>query len=166
MHKAPLPTLFLVAILVAASARAADPPRRTAESVIEEITRLITVEWPQAIVRRDVQWFDHHLADELLQSANDELTTKTEAMASVRASLGGAGSTTEIEDLRVNAYGDVAVTAFQIHVSGTDNNRPLHRTVRYTETWVFRDGRWQLVASHSSVLPLPPCGPMEISPGR
>lgn len=166
MHKAPLATLFLVAILAAGSVRAADPPRRSSDSVIDEITRLTTVEWPQANMRSDVQWFERHFADELLitNGQTGEVTTKTQELESVRSSQGADGRA-KIEDLHVNVYDNVAVTVFKIVVSGTTNTRPYHRIVRHTEVWVFRDGRWQLVALHGSPLPQQPCEP-EFSPGR
>jgi ketosteroid isomerase-like protein len=167
MDKSLLPALLLSATVVAPSVRAAEPPQRTSESAVEEITRLTTVEWPQASMRGDVQWFDRHYADELLitNGQTGELTTKTEALSSFGAPQ-QAGGTSKIEDLRINVYGNVAVTAFGIDVSGNDNNRPYHRFVRNTEVWVFRDGRWQLVSLHSTPLPQHHCCPMEISPER
>ena len=155
MRKAPLPTLFLAAILVAASVRAADPPRRSSQSVIEEITRLVTVEWPQANERCDARWFDRHFAEELLMinGQTGEVTTKAQELASICAAQPVDDSTNKIEDLRINVYGDVADAAYRIDFSGTDRTGPWFRTARSTEVWVIRDGRWQVVALHSNPLP-------------
>ena len=165
MHKAPLPALFLIAILVATSARAADPPRRSSESAIAEIKRLTTVEWPQASVRGDVQWFDRHFADELLiiDGQTGETATKAQTLGSLRPSPAASGRE-QVEDLRVNIYDDVAVASYKMVFSGNDNIHPWLRIVVHTEVWVFRDQRWQLVALHASVVPQEHGGPMTVDP--
>lgn len=159
--------MLLAAILSATALRAADSSPRSTEAVVQEIVRLTTIEWPRANVQGDVKWFEQHLADELMLTTGrtGEVTTKAQELASIRASQ-GAGSTEKIEDLRVHAYGDTAVTTFKIDVSGTDNTGPYHRVARYTEVWVFRDGRWQLAASHSSLVPNQPPQPGKSGSGH
>ena len=124
------------------------------EQAVRQITHLETVEWARASREGDVDWFKRHLADELMLTTGrtGKLTTKADELASVRASSGNGGSD-KIDDLKVHVYGHVAVATFKIDTTGTDDTGPYHRIARYTEVWVHRDGRWQLAASHSSLLP-------------
>lgn len=127
----------------------------SAASAAEAVTRLTTVEWAQASARGDVAWFDRHLADELRLTTGrtGKVTGKAAEIASVRRSMGAGGGGDKIDDFQIRVYGDVAVATFALDTTGTDETGPYHRLARYTEVWVFRESRWQLAASHSSLLP-------------
>ena len=56
------------------------------------------------------------------------------------------------ENTRVRLYNDVAILT-GIYVSEGPNG--IQRS-RYTDTWIWRDGRWQVVASHLTRLPEAP----------
>ena len=53
------------------------------------------------------------------------------------------------EDTTVRLYGDVAILQ-GVYVSDGPNGA---RRSRYTDTWLWRDGRWQVVASHLTRIP-------------
>ncbi|MEO0560184.1 MAG: nuclear transport factor 2 family protein [Bacteroidota bacterium] len=53
------------------------------------------------------------------------------------------------ENTHVRLYGSVAIlTGIYVSESPQGTNRS-----RYTDTWIWRDGRWQVVASHLTRLP-------------
>jgi hypothetical protein len=57
----------------------------------------------------------------------------------------------EYEDLKVQAYGDVAIVTGGYKGKGMDSGKPFNEHLRWTDTWVkMPDGKWQLVASHYS----------------
>jgi uncharacterized protein DUF4440 len=57
----------------------------------------------------------------------------------------------EYEDVKVQAYGDVAIATGGYKGKGTDSGKPFDEHLRWTDTWVkMPDGKWQLVASHYS----------------
>jgi ketosteroid isomerase-like protein len=59
----------------------------------------------------------------------------------------------ELEDLHAHVYGDVAyVRGIGVHV---ENGRPAGKS-RFTDIFVYRDGRWQCVAGHESHFPKRP----------
>ena len=120
-----------------------------------DVRRLEEVEWARASQQKDTAWFQRHLADELLVTTGrtGRVTTKAEEIAGILSSTGGGAD--RVTDLRVQPYGDVAVATFRLETSGSDDTGPYQRTARYTEVWHFRDGRWQLVASHSSLIARP-----------
>jgi hypothetical protein len=61
-------------------------------------------------------------------------------------------SSPSLSDVRVRVYGDVAVATYldttKVTIDGKAGD-----DFRYTDVWVRRDGRWQLVASHGSRIP-------------
>lgn len=121
-----------------------------------EVRHLEEVEWASAVQRKDTAWFERHLADELVLTTGrtGRVTNKAQEMADILAPTTGGGSD-RVDDLRVQPYGNVAVATFRLTSSGSDAAGPYQRTARYTEVWHFREGRWQLVASHSSLIPPP-----------
>jgi hypothetical protein len=76
--------------------------------------------------------------------------TRDEALATCRKPTAPIESAT-IEVMSVRSYGDFAVvTGRTTFVVG--GSSPL--TVRFTDVFVRRDGRWQVVASHATGMPL------------
>lgn len=59
-------------------------------------------------------------------------------------------------DMTARVYGergDAAVVQGITHVKGTSGGKNFEGRLRFTDTLVKRDGRWQLVVSHASKLP-------------
>ena len=133
----------------------ADPaPAGDAEA---EIRRLEEVEWARAVGAKDRAWFERHLADDVLFATGrtGRVTSKAEEIADILDPRNGAG-VDRVDDLKVRTFGGTAVATFKLTAKGTDATGPYDRTARYTEVWSHRDGRWQLVSSHSSLVPPPP----------
>ncbi len=49
-------------------------------------------------------------------------------------------------------YADSAVVVGAYRTKGSYQGKPYEHVGRFTDTWVFLDGRWQCVASHTSLL--------------
>src|SRR5688572_21024568 len=66
------------------------------------------------------------------------------------AIIEGSGITALVlDELRARVYGDAAVATGRVTFSGTiEGARYPERQVLFTDTWIRRDGRWQLVAIH------------------
>lgn len=56
----------------------------------------------------------------------------------------------ELSELHAHIYGDVAYVRGV--VLGTENGRPKVKS-RFTDIFVYREGRWQCVAGHESHFP-------------
>lgn len=126
------------------------PPARAEE----EIRRLEEIEWARAVRQKDKAWFERHLADDLVVTTGrtGRVTTKEDEIADILRT-GASAASDQVTDLRIRAYGNMAIATFRLTAGGTDATGPYERTARYTESWIHRDGRWQLVASHSSLIP-------------
>lgn len=57
------------------------------------------------------------------------------------------------ENSRVRFYGDTAVVMAVTHLDVAFKGEPRQLSLFYTNVWVKRDGRWQLVARQSTQLP-------------
>jgi hypothetical protein len=57
-----------------------------------------------------------------------------------------------IQDVKVELYPTTAVVAGSYHTKGTYGANPYEHFGRFTDTWVFQDGKWLCVASHSSLM--------------
>ena len=57
-----------------------------------------------------------------------------------------------IQDVKVNLYRETAVVTGSYRTRGTYQGRAYDHLGRFTDTWIFQDGRWQCVASHTSLL--------------
>jgi uncharacterized protein (TIGR02246 family) len=55
-------------------------------------------------------------------------------------------------EVRVRVYGNTAVETGRSTMVGQDRGKDVPRENRFTRVWVMRDGRWQLVANHYSLM--------------
>jgi len=108
-----------------------------------------------ANIRRDKAFFQRIEADECLFTGSDgSLTTKSEDVASVDQPPAATLTTYAPDSMRVEIYGLTAVVWGRITTGGhrRDGSAFQHRS-RFTDVFVYRDGRWQLVSGQSSTLP-------------
>jgi ketosteroid isomerase-like protein len=56
----------------------------------------------------------------------------------------------------IRLHGDTAIVTGITSVKGTAGGEAFQADFRFTDTWLRRDGRWLLAASHASRLPAPP----------
>src|SRR5690349_12293388 len=55
-------------------------------------------------------------------------------------------------EVRVRVYGNTAVETGRSTMVGQDRGKAVPRENRFTRVWVRKNGRWQLVANHYSLL--------------
>jgi ketosteroid isomerase-like protein len=53
----------------------------------------------------------------------------------------------ELSDMTVHVYGNTAVAAGANNLHGTYKGQDISGKYRFTDTWVKRNGKWQVVAS-------------------
>ena len=80
------------------------------------------------------------------------LATKAEAVASARTDK-TIYDALELSDLGVHIEGDVAVVTGVNHVLGKGaDGKAVDRRVRFTDTFIKRDGRWQVWATQGTTI--------------
>jgi len=106
--------------------------------------------WADAVMTHDAAPLEGVLADDFTQtSETGEVRGREETIARA-ASSAAVFSSGGLEDMRVRLYGDVAVLTGRFRAEGRSGDEPFTVDVRWTDTFIRRDGRWLCVASHSS----------------
>ncbi len=110
-------------------------------------------EWRNAVLNNDVSVFEKLLADDYLGvTANGTLETKADAVAMRRA---GTVRISELQpsDTKVRVYGDTAVVTSRVELAGTNGDRDISGTYRYTRVYNKRSGSWKIVSFEASRIP-------------
>jgi ketosteroid isomerase-like protein len=117
-------------------------------------TKLLVMEhlWNEAQVNRDARALDGMIGASFVNTEYDgEVSDKSKFLADIKDPHFNLTSLT-IQDLKVSMYADSAVVVGTYHTKGTYEGKPYEHIGRFTDTWVFTEGRWQCVASHTSLL--------------
>ncbi len=117
-------------------------------------TKLVVMEhlWNESQLNRDSRALDSLIATSFINTEWDgEVSDKPKFLADIKDPL-FKPSTLTIQDLKVSMYGDSAVVAGIYHTKGTYQGKSYEHVGRFTDTWVFTEGRWQCAASHTSLL--------------
>jgi ketosteroid isomerase-like protein len=107
-------------------------------------------QWARARIRGDVQFLERLYAKEFwITAMNGSLVTREQDIG-VFASGDMKPKTITNEDMKVSVYGDIAIVVGQENVKGTYKGTPGDFAFRFTNVYVSRDGRWQMVTHHST----------------
>jgi ketosteroid isomerase-like protein len=135
----------LLAVTAIAAAAQQPDPRESRLLVLERL-------WNEAQVSRDSSALDALVSDRFVNTEWDgEISDKTKFLADIRDPLFKPTSV-NIQDLKVNFFGNTAVVAGIYHTKGTYQGKPYDHLGRFTDTWIQDNGKWQCVASHTSLL--------------
>ena len=122
------------------------------EEAREELRRL-EHDWMQAHQERDQARLEEIVADGFRFTAihlNPEPMTREQWMG---AALGGYLITSfSFEQMEIDVFGDTAVIHSRFSQIATYSTVDLSNVFRLTDVWSRTDGKWQVVARHSSVL--------------
>ena len=55
------------------------------------------------------------------------------------------------EDVKVYSYPNTAIVTGTYHAKGTSKGKAFEHYGRFTDTWIYLDGMWQCVASHTTL---------------
>ncbi len=108
--------------------------------------------WVAASVKRDRPWLERFFADEVVTTHPTSGTVKDKARE-IADTVDPKMATDSIElgEMHARVIGDVAVvTGTSSETGGGGHLIDRHRVYLFTDTFLRRDGRWQLIASHSS----------------
>lgn len=136
--------LLLVLSSIAASAQQTDP-RETKLMVLERM-------WNEAQVNRDSAALEALISSRFVNTEWDgELSNKQRFLADIKDPR-FKPSALNIQDVKMNFFGDTAVITGIYHASGTYQGKSYDHVGRFTDTWVQEFGKWQCVASHTSLI--------------
>jgi ketosteroid isomerase-like protein len=141
-------TFLLSILLLAASLPSARADNAADEKEIFRLEDVIAKAW----LNHDTATVGSIVADDFQSwSFKGARRSKADLLRTVEKNT---ENNTKVDDAVVRVYGDAAVYTARITDSGTRaNGQSFTAKTCVTEIYVRRSGRWQLVASHESLLP-------------
>jgi len=112
------------------------------------------LEWNDAAKRHDASWFENNYAPFAsdVSSRTGGIQTRAEAAESAKTDK-VAYDALELSGLNTRVEGDVGIVTGINHVKGTDaQGKAFDRKVRFTDTFIKRDGRWQVWATQGTTI--------------
>lgn len=105
--------------------------------------RRLNAEYIEAFLKSDTDWYARHLAEDFrCILPNGEIFDRAAFMADAAAPVPMASF--DVEDVSVQFDGDTAIVQARAVYQRNDGHRGQSR---YTDVWVGRDGRWQVLTA-------------------
>lgn len=140
--------ILAVAIVAGFPALAAGQPADTVKA-IEDIEQRLAKAW----VDRDQAVVDGILAAEWsVTDGSGRMLTKQQVMQETFGSTDRRVERMIVDEVKVRAYGEVAVATGRTQATGSYRGASATVVLRFTDVFVRRDGRWQIVVSHGSTV--------------
>jgi ketosteroid isomerase-like protein len=133
-----------VLVLLAMLPREGDPVRH-----LTDLQQQLASAW----VAGDRVAIERIIAPEWTVTGPDgQVSTRADVLREVFETRTHRISSLAVDDVRVRVFGDAAVVTGRTRGRGQSGNTPYDVEIRFTDMFVRRDGRWQAVASHASVV--------------
>lgn len=153
--------LILCLLLISTMALAAghvnkpqEPQSGNAEQEVKKLER----EWLDAYEQHDAAAMDRIVASDFtITYPNGGVRTKEQIMRMIKSPRPSAGPGPKFatEEVLARVYGDTVVLTGRLVTQWQRAGEISKEQSRYTDTYVRRDGRWQVVASHLSNIEAP-----------
>jgi hypothetical protein len=120
---------------------------------IKQLLAQIERDIGRASIERDYNYFDRVEAEEFIFTGeNGSLTTKKEDLAGLKepANPDYKLEAYDVDDVKVTLYDKTAVVTGRVTTKAKFKGADVTKQTRFTDVFVWRDGRWQIVAGHSS----------------
>ncbi len=126
------------------------------EAAIEAGSQDLSAQWSTAYLKNDTSVLERIWAPDFVYvEPSGHRFTKAEGIAALKT--GGERHTVSEAssiDVRVYGGGTVAIDIGDYKEAGKDKDgKPFERASRFTNVWVLKDGAWQCVSGHASVIP-------------
>ena len=139
---------FVILTLIASYGYAA--ARDDAAQAVQKLER----SWLDAYEQHDAKAMTAIVADDFTITFPDgSMQTKSQIMTSLKSAGGGQRPSMKFhtEDVQARVYGDTVILTGRVVTEYQRDGQTMSKEQqRYTDTYVKRNGRWQVVASHLS----------------
>jgi len=141
--------LVIIFILLQSSGLLAQQP--TAEQQIQEASKV----YEQALTQKNELLLKSILADNfILTTASGKVLTKKDMMLNLTKE-GTKYDKFESSEVRISVLNDAAIETGKVHTVGIRDGKKIAEATRYTDFWIKIQGKWLLLAEHSSFIPNP-----------
>ena len=121
-----------------------------ADSAVQAVTAAEN-QWLKSQQTNNVELLAPLLADKVIETT-EEGKVHAGKEAVLAAAKADTWSSAEYTDLKVTVFGHTAIATGTFTGKGTNAGKPVDARVRFTDTWVMEEGKWQCVATHDSPL--------------
>ncbi len=145
--------LFLTASVAAAQPAGVTMSKATGTAAAEEAVRSAELARFTAMTTGKSEDLARLLGEDLIYTHSNALV---DTKASYLQSMTGGSLTyhsIEPSDMKVRVYGTTAIITAAATMKVTSKGVPATNHLRYTDVWVLRDGRWQMVGWQSTKQP-------------
>ena len=125
-----------------------------AQNNAEQEVRKLERAWLDAYEKNDAEAMSKIVADDFtITFPNGSIQTKPQILDSLKRSRNSPPPKFYTEDVQARVYGDTVILIGRVITEWQQNGQPIKEQNRYTDTYVKRNGSWQVVASHLSNVP-------------
>ena len=152
-------TVGSVGLSVSAETRQKTNPKLSHEDRTKQDLMQLERDIGKANVERDYAFFDRVEADEFIfTGADGSLLTKKDDLKGLKepANPDFTLLAYDVDEISVLLYEKVAVVTGRVTQKSRHKGAEVNSQTRFTDVFVSRDGRWQIVAGHSSRIPKRP----------
>jgi ketosteroid isomerase-like protein len=142
--------LHVLVLIMAATTLAAIPANGQDQSQVEQEVKKVERQWLDAYEKHDSATMDKVVANDWTGTFPDgSVQTKDLVMRMVKRPRPPEmpGPKFSSEDVKARVYGDTVILTGRIITTWPSGSK---QEARYTDTYVKRNGNWQVVASHMS----------------
>ena len=120
----------------------------------EHQLRDIQQQFVRACVERDRAFIERILAPEWsVTQANGSILTRANLLRTAFETEALRVTSMVVDDVTVRMFGTTAVVRGRTVATGTDKGIAFNVRLRFTDVFLKRNGEWQAVSSHASLLP-------------
>lgn len=135
------------------AAKAGPAAKMAKADPIAEKIKALDLERLAAAARNDVEAYEKFLADDLTYiHSSGKLDGKKELLESIKSGK-TKYSKFETKDVSVRAYGTAAIVNGEAHVEVQVGEEKRTNHILFTDVWVKRAGKWQMVSWNATKLP-------------
>lgn len=145
-------TVIIFLLVVTAPFASAQTKLTKAEKTKQDLIQ-IERDIGKANIDRDYDYFERIEAEEFIFTGEDgSVTTKKEDLAGLKepANPDYTLEAYAVNEAKVTLYGKTAVVTGRVTTKAKYKGAVVAKQTRFTDVFVWRDGRWQIVAGHSS----------------
>jgi len=137
---------------VASVAYAQQPNEATARSPDERAVLDLEEAWAKGVVKRDAATFKRLLAPGFVYTEDDRVQTGDQLTRDITA---GTDTVTDArnEQMQTRAFDNAMVVTGWLIMQGRSGGKPFNRRYRFTDTWLKRNGQWQIIAAQDYLVP-------------
>ncbi len=109
--------------------------------------------YDKGLLTKDKALFEDLFADDYAATGREGKITTKEDDISQTMSSDLVFLTANTDDKNFRIYRNTAVETGRFSSTGSYKGKPFSEIGRYTTTWIYRDGKWKIVADHTSPMP-------------